>query len=147
MLLRAWGLMGMVSAACTMGVFFLVLWRAGWTPGAPTTVGSPLRIACQIGTAFAARTQHSALRAVGAFSNPLLLGGIACELLFAAAVIYLPPLQVVFDTAALPLWVLGALVPMPVVVWGVDEVFDALRRRSESSGGPRAGDDLRGVGA
>lgn len=153
MLLRAWGLMGLASAACTMGVFFLVLWRAGWTPGAATGAGSPLHdaylqattasfaaiVACQIGTAFAARTQHSALRTIGVFSNPLLLGGIAFELLFAAAVVYLPPLQVVFGTAALPLWVLGALVPMPVLVWGVDELFRARRRRS---GGP-PGEDLR----
>ena len=119
-------------------------------PGAPTNVGSMLHVAylqattasfaaivaCQIGTAFAARTQHSALRTVGLFSNPLLLGGIAFELLFAAAVIYLPPLQVVFGTAALPPWVLGALVPMPVLVWGIDEAFRALRRRSENPEGP-----------
>ena len=153
MLLRAWGLMGLVSAACTLGAFFLVLWHAGWSPGAPTGEGSPLHLAylqattasfaaivtCQIGTAFAARTQHSALRAIGVFSNPLLLGGIAFELLFAAAVIYLPPLQVVFGTAALPLWVLGALVPMPVLVWGVDEIYRARRRRS----GGLPAEDLR----
>ena len=58
--------------------------------------------------------------------TPLLLGGIAFELLFAAAVIYLPPLQP---------WVLGALVPMPVLVWGIDEAFRALRRRSENPEG------------
>jgi magnesium-transporting ATPase (P-type) len=89
MLLRAWGLMGVVSAALTMGLFFLVLGRAGWTPGAPTADGSPLHhvyllattasfaaiVACQIGTAFAARTQHSSLRRIGMLSNPLLLGG------------------------------------------------------------------------
>jgi len=70
--------------------------------------------------------------------TPLLLGGIAFELLFAAAVIYLPPLQAVFGTAALPPWVLGALVPMPVLVWGIDEAFRALRRRSENPEGPAA---------
>jgi hypothetical protein len=32
--------------------------------------------------------------------------------------------------------VLGALVPMPVLVWGVDEIFRALRRQSQSSAGP-----------
>lgn len=53
------------------------------TAGAPTTVGSPLHgaylqattvsfaaiVACQVGTAFAARTQHSALRAIGSESS------------------------------------------------------------------------------
>jgi hypothetical protein len=49
---------------------------------------------------------------------------------FAAAVIYLPPLQSVFGTAALPGWVLTLLVPMPVLVWGLDEVYRALRRNA-----------------
>jgi calcium-translocating P-type ATPase len=142
MLLRAWGLMGLLSAALTMGLFLLVLERAGWTPGAPTSVGSPLHhaylqattasfaaiVACQIGTAFAARTISSSLRSIGLTSNPLLLGGIAFELVFAAAVIYLPALQAVFATAALPGWVLVLLVPMPVLVWGIDEAYRAFRR-------------------
>jgi magnesium-transporting ATPase (P-type) len=143
MLLRAWGLMGLLSAALTMGLFLLVLTRAGWTPGAPTGPGSPLHqaylqattasfaaiVACQVGTAFAARTQRSSLRSIGLTSNPLLLAGIAFELVFAAAVIYLPPLQAVFATAALPGWVLVLLVPMPLLVWGLDEAYRAFRRR------------------
>ena len=146
MLLRAWGLMGPLSAALTMGLFLLVLTSAGWTPGAPTGAGSPLHqiylqattasfaaiVACQIGTAFAARTTHSSLRAIGLTSNPLLLGGIAFELVFAAAVIYLPALQVVFGTTALPGWVLALLIPMPPLVWGVDEIYRAVRRRRSS---------------
>jgi hypothetical protein len=144
MLLRAWGLMGLLSAALTMVLFLLVLGRAGWTPGAPTGVGSPLHhaylqattasfaaiVACQIGTAFAARTTHSSLRSIGLTSNPLLLVGIAFELVFAAAVIYLPALQTVFGTAALPGWVLALLIPMPVLVWGIDETYRALRRKT-----------------
>jgi magnesium-transporting ATPase (P-type) len=142
MLLRAWGLMGLLSAALTMGLFLLVLARAGWTPGAPTGPGTPLHhaylqatsaafaaiVACQVGTAFAARTEHSSLRSIGLTSNPLLLAGIAFELAFAAAVIYLPPVQHLFDTAALPGWVLALLVPMPVLVWGIDEIYRATRR-------------------
>jgi calcium-translocating P-type ATPase len=149
MLLRAWGIMGVVSAALTLGLFFLVLLRAGWTPGAPTGDGAPLHqaylqattasfaaiVACQIGTAFASRTQRSSLRSIGLLSNPLLLGGVAFEVLFAAALVYVPPLQDVFGTAALPAWVLGLLVPMPVLVWGVDEVFRAVRRRRHRRSG------------
>lgn len=145
MLLRAWGLMGLLSAALTMGLFLLVLTRAGWTPGTPTGAGHPLHhaylqattasfaaiVACQVGTAFAARTQHSSLRSIGFASNRLLLAGIAFELIFAATVIYLPQMQNVFGTAALPGWVLVLLVPMPVLVWGIDEVYRAWIRRSQ----------------
>jgi magnesium-transporting ATPase (P-type) len=142
MLMRAWGLMGLVSAALTMGLFLVVLYTAGWTPGVPTGIGAPLHdaylqattasfaaiVACQVGTAFAARTQHASLRQIGLTTNPLLLGGIAFELFFAAAVIYLPPLQTVFGTAPLPGWALALLVPMPILVWGVDEMYRAIRR-------------------
>ena len=37
-------------------------------------------VACQIGTAFAARTERASLRSIGVFSNRLLLWGIAFEL-------------------------------------------------------------------
>ena len=56
-------------------------------------------VACQIGTAFAARTDRASLRSVGLFTNRLLLWGIAFEVVFAAAVVGLPPLQDVFGTA------------------------------------------------
>jgi calcium-translocating P-type ATPase len=143
MLLRAWGIMGVVSAALGVALFLLVLTRAGWTPGADTGPGAPLHhaylqattasfaaiVACQIGTAFAARTDHTSLWRIGVTSNRLLLAGIAFEVAFAAAVIYLPPLQAVFGTAALPGWAVLLLLPMPVIVWGVDEAYRWARRR------------------
>ena len=142
LLWRAWGLMGAVSAALTMTLFLAVLWRAGWRPGAPTGPGSPLHhaylvattatfagiVACQVGTAFAARTERASLRSAGLVSNPLLLGAVVVELVFTAALVYLPPLQAVFGTAALPPWVLAALLPFPLVVWGVDELARARQR-------------------
>jgi magnesium-transporting ATPase (P-type) len=115
MLARAWGWMGLVSAALVLVGFFSVLLRAGWGPGDDVGDGSPLHdsyvratamtfagiVACQIGTALASRTERASLRLVGLFTNPLLLWGILFEVLFAAAVIYLPPLQPTFHTAPL----------------------------------------------
>jgi magnesium-transporting ATPase (P-type) len=85
--------------------------------------------ACQVGTAIASRTSRASLREIGIFSNPLLLGGIAFELIFAAALIYLGPLQSVFQTAALDLPELGLLACFPVIVWGSDEIRRALQRQ------------------
>ncbi|WP_439381052.1 cation-translocating P-type ATPase [Amycolatopsis lexingtonensis] len=147
MLLRAWGIMGLLSGALVLGAFFAVLYAAGWHPGADVTSG-PLHAAylqattasfaaivfCQVGTAFAARTERVSLRSVGLTTNRLLLGGIAFELLFAAALIYLPPLQSLFGTAALPVWVIALLLPMPVVVWGADELFRWGTRRAPNPG-------------
>ncbi|MGW6484549.1 cation-translocating P-type ATPase [Streptomyces sp. NPDC055059] len=139
MLIRSWGYLGIVSAGLVMTAFFYVLWRAGWHPGDATAPGSPLHhayvtattatfagiVTCQIGTAFAARTDHAALRDIGFFTNLLLLAGIAFELVFTAVLVYLPPLQGIFGTAALPLDVVALIAVFPVLVWGTDE----LRRR------------------
>jgi len=140
---RAWLLMGSVSAALALGLYFLVLTRAGWHPGAAVGEGHPLHdvylqatsvtflaiVACQIGTAFAARTERAALHDIGLVGNRLLLAGIAFELAFAAAVVLLPPLQRVFSTAAPPLYAVPLLLLCPLLVWGADEFYRFVSRR------------------
>jgi len=143
MLLRAWLFLGLIAALLAMGAFFYVLGKAGWSPGDPTGKGHPLHhaylqattmtffamVAGQIGTAFAARTDRASLRSVGFLSNRLLLWGIAFELALAAAIIYLPPLQSLLDTAALPASTIAVTLPFPFVVWGADELRRFLLRR------------------
>jgi calcium-translocating P-type ATPase len=136
MLRRAWAFLGLISAVLVMGGFFLTLLRAGWQPGLSTLPGSPLHhvyqqartvtwlgiVACQVGTAFAVRTDVASLRAVGVFRNRFLLGAIAFELAFAAVLIYLPAMHGVFGTAALSPGQLALVTPYPFVVWGADEL-------------------------
>jgi hypothetical protein len=71
--------------------------------------------------------EHASLRRVGLTTNRLLLWGIAFEIVFAATLTVLPSLQWVFGTAVPPWWALLLLLPMPVLVWGVDELYRALR--------------------
>jgi calcium-translocating P-type ATPase len=143
MLIRAWVFLGGISALLVMTGYFFVLLRAGWSPGDPTGHGTPLHhaylqattmtflavVACQVGTAFAARTERRPLREVGFATNPLLLWGIAFELLFSALIVITPiaePLGM-----ALPPWeALLLLVPCPFIVWGADELrrLHVLRR-------------------
>jgi calcium-translocating P-type ATPase len=151
MLFRAWLFLGLISAALGMAAFFYVLSRSGWGPGDPTGTGTPLHhayqqattmtflsmVACQVGTAFAARTERSSLRSIGVFSNPLLLWGVAFELALAAALIYLPPCQNLLGTASLPLEDLLLVLPFPFVVWGADELRRwRIRRAGERSASP-----------
>jgi magnesium-transporting ATPase (P-type) len=89
-------------------------------------------IAGQIGTAFAVRTQRASLRSVGIFTNRYLLAGITAEILLAAVFVYAPPLQTLLGTAALPATDLLMLLPYPFIVWGADEVWRYLLRRSSS---------------
>jgi magnesium-transporting ATPase (P-type) len=140
---RAWAWLGLLEAALVTGGFFFVLLRAGWSPGDAVGHGSALHhdylaattmtfagiTACQVGTAFATRTARSSLRSIGVFSNRLLLWGIAFELVFAAAVIYVPVLQDVFATAGLGPPELALLATFPWIVWGSDELRRWLVRR------------------
>jgi magnesium-transporting ATPase (P-type) len=161
LLVRAWLFLGLISAALGMGAFFYVLLRAGWSPNDPTGAGTPLHhayqqattmtflsmVACQVGTAFAARTERASLRSVGVFSNRLLLWGIAFELALTAILIYVPVFQDLLGTAALPWDYLLVVLPFPFIVWGADELrrWRARRRaplpasppRPELSAGPR----------
>ncbi len=144
LLFRSWVFLGGIEAVLVLGGFFFVLMRAGWHPGDAVEAGSALHgpylqattmtfagiVSCQIGTALAARTEHASLRAVGLFTNRLLLWGIASEIVFAAAVVYLPPLQQLFGTASLGAEELAFLLPFPVIVWGADELRRALKRRA-----------------
>jgi magnesium-transporting ATPase (P-type) len=92
-------------------------------------------VACQIGTAVAARTERASLRSVGLLTNPMLLWGIAFEILFCAAIVYVPLLQDVFGTAALEPGELALLATFPIVVWGADEWRRAHVRRRDGSRG------------
>jgi calcium-translocating P-type ATPase len=156
MLARAWLLMGSVSAILVMASFLGVLLSAGWSPGDPVGEGSPLHgayveattitflgiVACQVGTAFAARTERASLWSAGLFSNRLLLWGIAFEIALSAALVTLEPLQRVFDTAVPDLAALAPLLAFPIVVWGVDELYRAARRargRTRTAPGLRDG--------
>ncbi len=145
LLYRAWVFLGLIEAALVLAGFFLVLWRAGWSPGDDTSLGSPLHddylrattmtfagiVACQIGTAVAARTERASLRSVGLFTNPALLWGIAFEVLFCGAIVYVPLLQDIFGTAGLGPLELALLATFPIVVWGADEWRRARLRRHD----------------
>jgi calcium-translocating P-type ATPase len=158
LLARTWGFLGLISACLVMAGFFVTLRQAGWHPGAATGPGSPLShayrqattvvwlgiVACQVGTAFAVRTDHASLRSVGAFTNRFLLAGIAVALAFAAALVYLPALHGFFGTEALSPAQLATVAPFPFVVWGADELRRFLRRRYHARGhGRSAGEDAR----
>jgi hypothetical protein len=58
--------------------------------------------------------------------------GIAFEVAFAAALIYLPPLQQLFGTTVLGPGTLALIAPFPFAAWGLDELHRLKRRRRRS---------------
>ncbi|GAB3766889.1 calcium-translocating P-type ATPase [Nocardioides ginsengisegetis] len=143
MLLRAWALLGIASAVLVTAGFLWVLWSGGWRPGDSVAPGTRFHeryleatsmtfagiVACQVGTAMAARTDRVSLFRIGFLTNPLLLLGIVLELALTALVLYTPALQDLLDTRPLGVPQVLALATFPVVVWGVDELY-RWRRRS-----------------
>jgi len=107
-----------VSAVVVMAGYFWTLWRAGWHPGDAIGVGT--------------RLYHAYRQATTMTFAGIVAGRIGTA--FAAALIYLPPVQAVFGTAALSHSRLAVLVPFPVVVWGADELHRWRARASRSVG-------------
>ncbi len=139
-LVRGYAFLGLITAAVVLGAFFLLLASNGWSWGesnAPsdlvgdraTTVVFLGIVVMQIGTVFACRVERASALTIGLFSNRFLLVAIAAELVFAAALIYVPFLQPVFGTASIAwYWWLfpAAFVP---VVFLADEARKLLVRR------------------
>jgi calcium-translocating P-type ATPase len=149
MLIRSWGLLGGVSALAVMVLFMATLVSGGWTFGADVSAGALEHtwklattmsflgiVSCQIGTAIASRTEHASLREIGLFSNRLLLWGIAFEVTFAAVVVTVPPAQHVFGTVTPAWYQVLWLLPLPILVWGCDEMWRWTRRSRSGRHGP-----------
>ncbi|WP_067537143.1 cation-translocating P-type ATPase [Nocardia crassostreae] len=143
MLVRGYGLLGGVSAVLVLAGFFLTLYSGGWRPGADTGPGAPLHhlylqattmtflgiVACQLGTGLAVRTETASLRSVGFFSNPMLLWGMAFEVAFSFALVYVQPLTAIFELAPPEPAHLALLLAYPPLLWGVDELRKLRHRR------------------
>jgi magnesium-transporting ATPase (P-type) len=139
-LLRGYGFLGGMATAVVMTAFFVFLSSHGWSWGQPnapshrigleaTTIVFLGIVLMQVGNAFACRTERVSVFRIGLFGNRLLLWGIAFELAFAAALIYVPPLQRVFGTSAIAArwWiVLAAFAPL---IFLAEEARKALVRR------------------
>lgn len=92
-------------------------------------------VACQLGTGFAVRTETASLRAIGLTTNPLLLWGMAFEVAFSLALVYIPPLPAVFAFAAPTPAQLTILLAYPLIVWGVDELRKSHVRHAGATRG------------
>ncbi len=83
----------------------------------------------QMGNALATRSNRESLFRLGLFSNWSLLLAVSLTLGLQLAVIYMPPLQVVFDTNALSARDLGICLALSTVVFFSVEFYKWLKRR------------------
>lgn len=93
---------------------------------------------CQVGAVLNCRAQTQSVFKIGLFTNKKVLFGIAFEILLLSALIYIPFLQGIFNTAPIGLleWGVLALMPIPVVLF--EEIRKLISRRlakSKKAGG------------
>ena len=111
-LLRAYAWLGMLEAVLSLSGFLVVLWWAGWRPGVLLDSWNPVYmtattmtlagiVACQIGNAFACRSESESIWQLGFSTNRMLIAGIVIEILLLLTLIYVLPLRAVFGLAPL----------------------------------------------
>jgi len=134
---------GLIESIISMGAYFFVNMMNGW-PGVPltqsgmvyreaTTMALASIVFCQIGVVQCARTEKQSIFKVGLLSNKNVLKGIVFEILLISAIIYVPFLQGIFETAPIGLkeWVFLILCPIPIVF--LDEIRKSISRRIDKN--------------
>ncbi len=140
LLARAYLFLGIMEAAAAMAAYFAMLHLGGWQSGQPLAADAPLYlqatsatlsaiILTQVVNVLLCKHPDSPLWRARLFDNPLILTGIALELLLLGLIDYTPWGQKVFGTAALPaeLWLM--ILPMCGLMLVIEETRKALTRR------------------
>jgi sodium/potassium-transporting ATPase subunit alpha len=147
LLARAYLWLGALQAAAAMTVFFFVLREGGWRYGDMPGRADPLYLqattAClaaivvaQVVNVFLCRHPEEPAARFRPADNPLLLAGIAFEVLLILAIVYTPVGNAAFDTLPLPPqpWLL--MIALALGIGLLEELRKLLRgaRREKVSG-------------
>ncbi len=140
LLLRSYLYLGLIEAAVAMGGFFLYLFADGWTWGTHLDWSSPLYreattvtlagiVLAQVANVFACRSDRLSVRALGWFSNPLILWGIAVELGMMGLISYTSVGHAIFGTSSLNPWIFGPLALGALLLLSAEEARKVVSRR------------------
>ena len=144
LLARAYLFLGGLEAAAAMAAFFFVLDRGGWIYGEPLAATAPLYLAAttacfaaivvaQIVNVFLCRDERRSVFAFGQRTNPLILWGIAFELILAVIIIYTPLGNQIFGTAPLDAGAWLFMLPLALAMLAAEELRKWFLRRSGAS--------------
>lgn len=137
---RAYLFLGVIQAAVSMVVFFIVLNSAGWHygefPGKTDPIYLRATTACllaivvtQVMNVFLCRHPWKSSLSFHLFSNPLILFGIAAELCLIAFIVYTPLGNWLFGTAPIGSHVWLLALGGAVLMWAMDEARKLWVRR------------------
>ena len=140
LMLTAYLFLGLIQAAFSLTLFFLVLDLGGWTWGQELAETAPLYqsatgitlaaiMLMQVGNVIARRSEHGSGLDRGLFANRLILLGIAVEILLSWAVLYAEPVRAVLHTGPVEPWIYGLTwLGLPLVI-GLDGLRKSVARR------------------
>ena len=138
-LIRSYGVVGLLEAAAGFFAFFVILHQGGWTWGTAVAESTVLYktavtgffaavILCQVVNVLICSVHTRSIFTKRLFYNHLMWIGIFFELSLLAALAYVPSLQVFFGTAPLT-WSQSLLgLPFALCLLGADEIRRGLLR-------------------
>jgi sodium/potassium-transporting ATPase subunit alpha len=140
---RGYFFVGIIEATAAMVAFIGFLLLHGWQYGVielsdpylhrqamtMTLLGA---ISCQLMNVWTMRSWEFSAFSVGLFSNPLLVVAMVIELIWIWMLLYVEPVQDVFNTATVPLKDLWILVPCPVLLFFSHEFYKKRKRKERT---------------
>jgi sodium/potassium-transporting ATPase subunit alpha len=142
LMLTAYLFLGVIQAAFSLFLFFLVLHQGGWHWGQELVENGPLYrsatgvtlatiILMQIGNVIGRRSLRGSGLDRGLLANRILLLGVATEILFSWAVLYVPFVQGLLQTGPV-YWQIYAVAWLGIpLMFGLDYVRKRLAGRRE----------------
>jgi magnesium-transporting ATPase (P-type) len=130
---------GLLESIVAMSAYFFVNIANGW-PGVPlassgfvyrqaTTMTLASIVFCQVGMVLNCRTERQSIFKVGLFGNKRVIQGIVFEILLISAIIYVPFLQTVFQTAPISIKEWAFLIVLPAIILLIEETRKAIWRK------------------
>ncbi|MGZ5001902.1 MAG: cation-translocating P-type ATPase [Chthoniobacterales bacterium] len=141
LMLRVYGVLGLMESVAAMSAFFFILHRGGWHYGQPldarallylqaTTACLSAIVVTQIVAVFHCRSERESAFCCGLFTNKLLLLGIAVEIVLILLIDYTPAGYALFGTAPIPLAAWLFMFPLALAMLVLEELRKWLVRRS-----------------
>jgi sodium/potassium-transporting ATPase subunit alpha len=141
LLLKSYGIYGMVQGAAGFFSYFMTLFAGGWRWGETLRPTDPLYlravtaffvsiVLCQISNVMICRTSRESVFKKGLLSNRLILLGIVSELVLVWLIVHDVTAQKIFGTAHLTLPEMALALPFALFILLADETRKFLLRRN-----------------
>jgi sodium/potassium-transporting ATPase subunit alpha len=141
---RGYFFIGVIEATAAMVAFISFLVLQGWQYGTVELADPYLHrqamtmtllgaVSCQLMNVWTMRSWEFSAFSVGLASNPLLLGAMVIELAWVWMLLYVEPVQNIFNTATVPLTDLWILLPFPFILFVSHEFYKWRTRRQREN--------------